>query len=116
VNNPPPPPAPTLTELQTNIFGPRCSGCHSGFGTALPGSMNLTTTASTFAALVNVNSVEQPTLKRVAPNDAVNSYVIHKLEGTNLGGTQRMPLGGPFLDQATIDQVKGWINAGAQNN
>jgi len=27
-----------------------------------------------------------------------------------------MPLGGPFLDQATIDQVKAWIDAGAQNN
>jgi uncharacterized protein (TIGR03118 family) len=116
VNNPPAPAAATLTDLQANIFGPRCSGCHPGIGTALPGSMNLTSAASTFAALVNVNSVEQATLKRVAPNDAANSYVIHKLEGTNLGGTQRMPLGGPFLDQATIDQVKGWINAGAQNN
>jgi len=26
-----------------------------------------------------------------------------------------MPLGGPFLDQATIDGVKAWIDAGAQN-
>ncbi len=25
-----------------------------------------------------------------------------------------MPLGGPFLDQATIDTVKSWIDAGAQ--
>jgi hypothetical protein len=27
-----------------------------------------------------------------------------------------MPFGGPYLDQATIDQVKAWISAGAQNN
>lgn len=27
-----------------------------------------------------------------------------------------MPLGGPFLDQPAIDQVRAWISAGAQNN
>jgi len=27
-----------------------------------------------------------------------------------------MPLGGPFLDQATIDKVKSWIASGAPNN
>jgi hypothetical protein len=55
-------------------------------------------------------------VKRVAPNDSANSYVVNKLLGTNIGATARMPLGGPFLDQATIDQVKSWIDAGAQNN
>lgn len=113
VNNPP---AATLTTLQANIFGPKCSTCHTGIGTLLPGSMNLTSAASTFAALVDVNSEEQPTLKRVKPGDSANSWVIHKLEGTNLGTTMRMPFGGPFLDQPTIDTVKSWINAGALNN
>ncbi len=60
--------------------------------------------------------MEQPTLKRVKTNDSANSYVIRKLEGTDLGGTARMPQGGPFLDQATIDQVKSWIDAGALDN
>jgi hypothetical protein len=79
--------------------------------------MNLSSTAATFAALVNVNSLQVPSLRRVAPNDSANSYLVHKLQGTNLApGTSRMPLGGPFLDQATIDQVKSWIDAGAQNN
>jgi len=27
-----------------------------------------------------------------------------------------MPLGGPFLDAATIEQIKAWIAAGAPNN
>jgi hypothetical protein len=27
-----------------------------------------------------------------------------------------MPLGGPFLDAATISRVKSWINSGAPNN
>jgi hypothetical protein len=113
VNNPP---ASTLTQLQANIFGPKCSGCHNGLGPMLPNSMNLTSAASTFAALVDVNSEEQPTLKRVKPGDAANSWVIHKLEGTDLGTTARMPFGGPFLDQPTIDTVKSWIAAGALNN
>ena len=33
-----------------------------------------------------------------------------------LANTARMPFGGPFLDQAAIDQVSSWISAGAQNN
>lgn len=111
VNNTAPPPV-TLAELQANIFGPRCSGCHSGFGAGLPGSMNLSSAQTTFAALVNVASVEVPTLLRVKPGDPDNSFVIHKIEGTQTAG-QRMPAGGPFLDQATIDQVRAWIAAGA---
>ena len=74
--------------------------------------MNLSSAQNTFAALVNVASIQVPTLQRVEPNDPDNSYVIHKLEGTQTVG-QRMPAGGPFLDQATIDQVRAWITAGA---
>jgi uncharacterized protein (TIGR03118 family) len=113
VNNPP---AAKLSDLQTNIFTPRCSSCHTGIGATLPGSMNLTSAASSFAALVNVASVQSPAVKRVAPSDSANSYLVNKLLGTNIGATNRMPLGGPFLDQPTIDQVKSWIDAGALNN
>jgi mono/diheme cytochrome c family protein len=103
---------PTLAQLQANIFGPRCSGCHTGAGGTLPGSMNLSSAAATFAALVNVNSVEEPTQKRVLPNTPNNSYLITKLSGTQTVGS-RMPLGGPFLSQAEIDGVRAWIQAGA---
>ena len=108
------PAAPTLTQLQTSVFS-RCTSCHNGTGTSLPGSMNLTA-GNTYASIVNVASVEQPSLKRVAPNDPTNSYVVQKLEGAATITGVRMPFGGPFLDQATIDQVKAWISAGAQNN
>jgi hypothetical protein len=111
-----PPATVTLTQLQTNIFTPRCAPCHNGSGTSLPGSMNLTTTAATFAALVNVASEENPALKRVLPGQPNDSYVVKKLEGTDIGNTQRMPLGGPYLDQPTIDTVRTWITQGAQNN
>jgi uncharacterized protein (TIGR03118 family) len=109
-------PATTLTTIQANVFGPICSGCHSGVGTTLPGSQNLTTKAASFAALVGVASTEVPTIERVKANDATNSYLIQKLEGApGIVGSQ-MPKGGTPLDQATIDQIKSWINAGAQNN
>jgi hypothetical protein len=112
----PPPPGATLTQLQSAIFSPICSGCHNGQGTDLPGVMNLTSTAASFAALVNVASRQQPAVRRIAPNDADASYLVRKIQGTAGINGQRMPLGGPFLDQATIDQVRSWVTAGAQNN
>jgi mono/diheme cytochrome c family protein len=111
-------PATTLSEIQTLVFTPKCSGCHNGSnapGGALPGSQDLRAGHS-FASLVNVASHEQPALMRVKPGDPANSYLIQKLEGAaGISGSQ-MPLGGPFLDQATIDKVKSWIASGAPNN
>ena len=61
-------------------------------------------------------SLERPTLARVAPGEPDSSYVIHKLEGAADISGARMPFGGPFLDQPTIDSVKSWIADGAPNN
>ncbi len=111
-------PAMTLTQVQQSVFTPRCSGCHNGSnpaGGALPGSMDLRS-GNSFANLVNVASLEQPTLMRVKPGEADNSYVIHKIEGAAGIAGARMPFGGPFLDQPTIDQVRAWVGSGAQNN
>jgi hypothetical protein len=113
---PPPANAPTLTQLQNTIFSPICSGCHNGVGQNLPGAMNLTSTAATFAAIVSVASVQQPAVRRIAPNDPDASYLVRKIQGTASINGSRMPLGGPFLDQATIDQVRAWVSAGALNN
>lgn len=112
----PPPAGVTLSQLQSTIFTPMCSGCHNGSGAALPGVMNLSDAASTFAALVGVPSIEQPALVRVAPNDAANSYVVHKIEGASTITGQRMPLGGPFLDASQIAEVRQWIDSGAMND
>lgn len=109
-------PAATLAQLQSTVFTPSCAGCHTGGGATLPASMNLTSASASFAALVNVASVQQPSLMRVAPNNVAGSYLIHKLEGAATITGSRMPQGGPFLSQATIDTVKSWINSGAPNN
>jgi CHRD domain-containing protein/Big-like domain-containing protein len=110
----PPPPAPTLTQLKSSAFTV-CGGCHTGGGSSLPASMDLTP-AHLYASIVNVASVEQPGLLRVKPGDPDNSYVVLKLEGAAGISGARMPFGGPYLDQATIDQVRAWISAGALNN
>ena len=104
---------PTLTSIQTNVFTPRCSGCHSGVGATLPGAMNLTSASASYAALVGVASLEVPTLQRVAAGNPNDSYLIRKLEGGPSIVANRMPLGGPFLPQTTIDSIRLWITNGA---
>jgi len=113
---PEPPEAATLTQLQGEIFGPICSGCHTGVGAVLPGAMDLTSAAASFDSLVNVPSLQQGELLRVAPNDPDNSYLVRKLEGgPGITGVQ-MPAGSAPLSQEMIDLVRSWIEAGAQEN
>jgi hypothetical protein len=110
----------TLTQLQTQIFTPICSTCHTGVGSALPGVQNLTA-GNTYSNIVNVASIEQPSLLRIKPNDPANSYLVQKIEGAPGISGSRMPqgcgsAGNPCLDQATIDMVKAWVSQGALNN
>jgi CHRD domain/Bacterial Ig domain len=103
----------TFTEIQTQILNVSCAsaGCHSG--ATPPAGLDLT--ASAFARLVNVASVEVPSLRRIVPGDPGNSYLIQKIEGTAAVGA-RMPFGGPFLDATTISRIRAWVSAGAPNN
>ena len=110
----------TLTQLQTQIFTPICSACHTGIGTSLPGVQNLTA-GNTFAAIVSVASVEQPSLLRIKPGDPTNSYLVQKILGASGITGSRMPFGcgstsNPCLDQATINLVTTWVTQGALNN
>lgn len=106
----------TLTQIQNEVFTPICSACHTGpTSNALPSGMNLSSAADSFAALVGVASIQVPALNRVEPGNPDDSYLIRKLEGTQSVG-DRMPQGGPFLDQETIDTIRQWITDGAPNN
>jgi mono/diheme cytochrome c family protein len=108
--------APTLTQLQSTIFTPVCSGCHTGGGSSLPSSMNLSSAAATFAAIVGVASTEQPSVMRISAGNPDTSYLVRKIEGAAGISGGRMPLGGAPLDPALIANVRAWITAGAQNN
>jgi len=48
----------------------------------------------------------------VAPGDPDNSYLVQKVEGTAAVGSQ-MPLGGPALSQSQINDIRQWIQDGA---
>lgn len=113
ITEPPPPSVfgPNFSEIQDSVFTPTCatSGCHAGAGA--PQGLRLDA-ASSFGLLVNVASMEVPSLLRVEPGDPDDSYLIQKLEGTAAVG-ERMPLGGPPLEQAAIDVIRQWILDGA---
>ena len=94
------------------IFNSSCisSGCHNA--TASAGLVLLQ--GQSYAALVNVDSSQDNTKKRVLPGDATNSYIVIKLEGRQTVGV-RMPLGGS-LNTNSIQNIKNWISKGAKNN
>lgn len=104
--------APTFSSIQREVLTPRCTVCHSG--AAAPTGLRLDEGAS-YGLLVGVASRESGGTLRVAPGRPDDSYLIHKLEGRAAVGA-RMPLGGPFLDDATVAVIREWIARGAQNN
>src|SRR6185295_16861231 len=65
-----PPPVNVYTSTIQPIFNAKCTACHAG--ASAPKGLDLTT-GNSFAKLVNVNSVELPTMKRIKANDVPNS-------------------------------------------
>ena len=114
------PPGDTVTlsgDVQP-IFTANCafSGCHAGSSPAL--GQNLSA-GQAYASIVNVTSQEVPALKRVLPSSPEESYLVHKIAGTqgSVGGSGgRMPLGSAPLTAEEIATIRAWITAGALNN
>jgi hypothetical protein len=97
--------------IQDHVFTPICTKCHQG--ASAPFGLQLDATHS-YALLVGVASAEQPSVLRVEAGDPDSSYIVRKLEGAAGISGQQMPLGGPYLPQATIDVIRQWIMNGAQ--
>ncbi|MHC4235925.1 MAG: hypothetical protein ACYSUQ_12480 [Planctomycetota bacterium] len=100
------------------IFTISCalSGCHAGASPSV--GMNLSA-GQALQNIVNVASVELASMDRITPGEPDNSYLIHKIQGTqgSVGGVGgRMPLVGCCLSQAQIDTIRAWVEAGAENN
>ena len=89
------------------IFEQSCASCHIGSstnGVRLDSYENV------------IESVgDQYGAKVVQAGDADNSPLVDKIEPNPQFGN-RMPQGGPFLSQERIDQIRAWINQGAENN
>ena len=102
---------PTLASLQQNVFTPICTECHVPGGI---GPMPLDSETATFQNLVNVASLEIPTLMRVLPGDPENSYVVWKTEGRPQILFDRMPPPPrPMLDADQLEALREWIRLGA---
>ncbi|HSX85223.1 MAG TPA: hypothetical protein VLE50_07430 [Cellvibrio sp.] len=101
----------TLAQLQQNIFGAICTNCHTG--ATAPRGLRLDSEENSYAFLVSRSADEIPALMRVNPGKPDESYLIKKLEGAADIVGARMPLGGPYLSQQQIDQVRSWIANGA---
>jgi hypothetical protein len=119
VMDPPPPTLPpTLTNIQIQIFTPRCAftGCHGDQSTQPAAQPQNLSDGKAYNSIVNVPSLQRPGLMRVKPGDPANSYLVRKLEaGPDVtGGT--MPGASSPLDPALIKMVKDWIADGAKNN
>jgi hypothetical protein len=98
--------------IQDNVFTPICVRCHSG--ASAPQGLQLDEGHS-YALLVGVPSNEVPGLDRVKPGDPDNSYLVQKIEGASGIVGARMPFGGPYLPQSTINIIRQWISDGAQS-
>ncbi|UCE41728.1 MAG: hypothetical protein JSV17_01670 [Candidatus Aminicenantes bacterium] len=100
-------------DIQAAILNGSCAlgGCHDGTAS---GGLNLTQ-GNAYNNLVNVNSTQDATKNRVLPNDADNSYLVIKIEGRQSVG-ERMPLNRSPLSATKIQNIKNWINNGANNN
>ncbi|MEZ4380915.1 MAG: hypothetical protein R3A79_06180 [Nannocystaceae bacterium] len=106
--------APTFAADVWPLLQMRCS-CHLGAADeALNGGLAFPM-ASAYDDLVDAPSIDVPTMDLIEPSDPANSYLLHKLKGTqaDVGGAGvQMPTGGA-LDAAEIQRIEDWIAAGA---
>lgn len=89
-----------------------CSRCHSGSTPAA--ELNLSPDVA-YTNLVNVRSYKSPSSLRVQPGNADSSYLYRIITDENIDSHYAHP--GLFTDapqQAFIEIIKSWINAGAK--
>jgi hypothetical protein len=112
--------APTFAADVQPIFSANCafSGCHATSEVKPSGKPMHLSVGQAYANIVNVEAFERAGMDRVEPGEPDESYLIHKIQGTqaDVGGSgERMPLGGQ-LTQTEIEIIRDWIAAGAIDN
>lgn len=108
----------TVQDLNDILVSTGCAsgGCHGATQSQLFGFSD---PAGFRAANVNVKSAQVPDLNRITPGDPNASYTLYKLVGQHRdagfeGLGERMPQGGPYLDDAQLCRVLEWVRAGAR--
>ena len=97
---------PVFTNIQ-KIFEQNCASCHIGSNTNGVQLDSYKNVIESVGDRYGINVVQ--------PEDADGSPLVDKIEpNPEFGG--RMPQGGSFLSQQRIDQIREWIDNGAENN
>lgn len=94
------------------VILPASCACH----TVGLGGLTMTDATASYEHLVDVVAFQAP-MKLVKPGDPDNSYLLHKLRGTQAaagGSGVQMPMKGELLSQDKVDLVAQWISEGAQ--
>jgi len=115
-------PAATWTQVYTTVIAKRCMPCHTtagGIG-VMQGHLDMTSKDTAYSNLVDVATAGTACTgkgKRVVPRmpDSSIMYLKVSLDDASPCGA-KMPLGGPSLPQAEVDEIESWIKGGAMNN
>lgn len=99
--------APTFENVEQILAG-SCGDCHTS-------RQESGVRVNTYDNLMN-SVGDQYGTEIVDPGSAATSPLIDKIESSNPEFGTRMPEGGPFLSSERIDQIRAWINDGAENN
>jgi hypothetical protein len=103
----------TFTRVQGEVFTPNCalSGCHLGPASLAQEGLVLTSDVA-YDNIVGVRANQNPSIFRVTPGDAANSYLWRKITpGQPIVG-DRMPQTGS-ITEAERQLVTDWIARGA---
>lgn len=103
------------------IFTASCalSGCHGTSDTQPPDKPMVLTEGLAHENIVNVSSIQVPSMDRIEPFEPDSSYLVHKIQGTHLevgGSGVRMPASGCCLSPREIDLIRQWVTEGALDN
>ena len=95
------------------ILSMKCS-CHQSAASGSNGNLSFPA-ADAYNNLVGVASDDIPGMNLIEPNEPDNSYLLHKLKGTqaDVGGAGGLMPIGPPLDDADLQLFEDWISAGA---
>lgn len=101
-----------LADVQNQVFTPSCAlvDCHTGPDPVLGLDLSAGATAD---SAIGVNAIEMPSLMRVEPFDALNSYLFMKVTGDPRILGDLMPAENPELNDADKLLIQNWIEQGA---
>ena len=107
----------SLSQIQEQIFGPRCAGCHDA-GAGHRSGLFLNEVEASYHTLVEEPAATHPGAggwQRVLPHVAEQSFLIEKLVYPEATPGSAMPLAAPWapLSNEQIDQIRTWILSGA---